>query len=494
MQKINEKVEKVYGKYPQKVLQIGEGNFLRAFADWMIDEANERGDFKGSILLCCPIKAGMEKVINEQDGLYTLIMRGIEDKKPISKTRQITSVSKCINPYQNFEDFLEAARNPDIEVVISNTTEAGIAYNENDKQSDTPPSSFPAKITVLLYERFKTFKGSLAKGLLFLPVELIDNNGIYLKKYVLQYARQWKLGDDFIAWIEKANKWTNTLVDRIVTGYPKDDIESIKQNLGYEDNLVVTCELFNLWVIEGKKEWADIFPIHKGKANVLWTEDVKPYKMRKVRILNGAHTATVPAAFLAGHNFVLDFINDEVFKNYLNKILFEEVIPTLDLPKADLESFANNVFARFSNPYIKHSLLDISLNCSSKFNARCLPTILEYKKRMSKLPKLLTFSFAAFIKFYLGEMLDGKFTGKRENGETYQIKDNAEVLEFFESFRNKNLNEIDLVSAVLSNQSLWDGKDLTEIDGLSDAVADNLKKIKKDGIKETIKSAVCDGN
>ncbi|WP_343208291.1 tagaturonate reductase [Anaerolentibacter hominis] len=485
MKKVNETVEKVYGNYPEKILQFGEGNFLRAFADWMIDNANEAGDYQGSVVLCQPIAQGMGEVINSQDGVYTLVMRGIEDGEPVEKTKKITSVSRCINPYENYEALMELARSADLEVVISNTTEAGIAYREGDKLDDAPPASFPAKVTAFLYERYKAFNGDPARGLLFLPVELIDHNGENLKRIVLQYAAEWDLGPEFIRWVDEDNHFTSTLVDRIVTGYPRDEAEAFAQKLGYEDNVIVTSELFNLWVIQGKKEWSDILPIHKHGGNVIWTEDVTPYRTRKVRILNGGHTGTVLAAYLSGHNIVLDLMNDNLFKTYLDKMLFQEIIPTLDLPKEELEEFAGAVGARFANPYIKHNLLDISLNSCSKFNARCLPSLLAYVERMGKLPKLLTFSLAAFIKFYQGRMEDGVYMGCRADGTKYQIRDDAEVLDFFSKVWEIG-TPVTIAAAVLSNESFWSGRDLTEVEGLADAVAGYLSMMETSNIADVI--------
>jgi tagaturonate reductase len=489
MKKVNETIEKVYGNYPEKILQIGEGNFLRAFADWMINNANANGDYKGSIVLCQPIANGLADMINDQDGVYTLAMRGIEDGKAVEKIEQITSVSRCINPYSDYEAFMEIARSKDLEVIISNTTEAGISYKEGDKVTDTPPASFPAKVTAFLYERFKAFQGAMDKGLLFVPVELIDKNGDNLKKIVLQYALEWNLGDDFINWIQNANKFTNTLVDRIVTGYPRDQIEYFEEKLGYKDQIIVTSEVFNLWVIEGKPEWADILPIHKNEANVIWTDDVTPYKMRKVRILNGGHTSTVLAAYLSGHNFVGDFMNDETFKSFLNKVIYDEVIPTLDLPKEELIEFADSVGDRFANPYIKHKLLDISLNSCSKFNARCLPSLVEYVNRKGTLPEALCFSLAAFIKFYKGTMTDGQYIGKRSDGTEYQIKDDAEVIEFFAEIWAKNDTNT-IAKAVLSNTSFWSGMDLTSISGLYEKVADYLDKLETKDVHSVLKELV----
>lgn len=487
MKNVKETVKKVYGNYPEKILQFGEGNFLRAFVDWMIDEANERGDYKGSIVLCQPIASNpvMKDLINNQEGIYTVAMRGIENGEAVEKTRVITSISRCINAYDDYEELVKIACSEALEVIVSNTTEAGITYKKGDQLSDTPPSSFPAKITSLLYERYKAFNGDMNKGLLFLPVELIDFNGDNLKRIILQYAREWNLETNFIEWIEKANKFTNTLVDRIVTGYPKDQITYFEEKLGYKDNIIVTCELFNLWVIEGEKEWANILPIHKGSANVIWTEDVKPYKMRKVRILNGGHTSTVLAAYLAGHNVVLDFMQDDIFKKYLDKLLYEEVIPTIPLPKEELEAFTKAVGDRFANPYIRHKLLDISLNSCSKFKARCLPSLLEYQEKTGELPTLLTFSLAAFICFYKGTMIDGVYTGTRMDGTTYQIADDKEVLDFFATAWEKD--SVEVVKETLSNEGFW-GQDLTKINGLLKCVESDVLGIEQLGMKEFVKT------
>lgn len=487
MKKINETIDKRYNKYPEKILQFGEGNFLRAFTDWMINKGNKENVYQGSIVLCQPIAPGLANLINDQEGLYTLAMRGIENGQAVEKIEQITSVSRCINPYEDYNALLDIARSADLEVVISNTTEAGISYKEGDKLTDTPPSSFPAKITALLFERYKAFNGAGDKGLLFLPVELIDNNGAELKRIVLQYANEWKLGEEFVNWIETANEFTSTLVDRIVTGYPKDQIDYFEEKLGYKDNLIVTSELFNLWVIEGKKEWSEILPIHKTDANVIWTEDVTPYKKRKVRILNGAHTSTVLAAYLGGHDIVLDFMNDEIFKSYLNKLMFNEIIPTLDLPKEELESFACDVIDRFANPYIKHRLLDISLNSASKFNARCLPSLLEYIEEKNEIPTHLTFSLAAFMKFYQGKLIEGQYMGARFDGTTYTIKDDADVIAFFANTWAKG-SAADVAHDVLSNTALWSGKDLSEVAGLENAVTKHLINMETTNMKDLVAS------
>lgn len=483
MKTVNEAVEKKYGNYPEKVLQFGEGNFLRAFVDWMIDKANRDGIYQGSIVLCQPIAQGLKDMINAQDGVYTLAMRGAENGQPVENIEVITSVSRCINPYENYEDLMEIACSADLEVVVSNTTEAGIAYHEGDRLTDRPPVSFPAKVTAFLYERYKAFNGDPQKGLLFLPVELIDNNGAELKRIVLKYAEEWELGQEFTEWVNTANEFTSTLVDRIVTGYPRDEISYFEEKLGYKDNIIDTSELFNLWVIEGDKKWADKLPVHKTDANVIWTDDVKPYKKRKVRILNGAHTSTVLAAYLAGFDIVGDFMKDDTVRTFMNDVIYKEVIPTLVLPKEELESFAAAVNDRFANPYIKHNLLDIALNSCSKFNARCLPSLLGYVEEKGKLPKCLTFSLAAFIKFYQGEWKDGVYTGTRKDGTQYPLRDDEAVIRFFADAWAENDAE-KTAESVLSNKDFWSGKDLTEVPGLKDAVAGYLKEMDKKEIKE----------
>jgi tagaturonate reductase len=486
MKKINEVVEKKNGNFPEKVLQFGEGNFLRAFVDWMIDEANDEGLFGGSIVLCQPIPQGMVARLNAQDNVYTLVMRGLENGKKTENTKVITSVSRGLNPYEDFESYIALAKSKDLKVIVSNTTEAGISYTQGDSLTDAPPQSYPAKICSFLYTRYKHFNGDKAMGILLLPVELIEDNGPVLKRIVYQYAQEWKLEKGFLEWMDASCTFANTLVDRIVTGYPRNEAADYETRFGYKDDMIDTSEVFNLWVIEADKKYSEMFPIAKTKANVIWTDDVKPYKMRKVRILNGAHTSTVLAAYLSGYEFVGQFVKDEAFSSFLKDLIFGEVIPTVKLPKAELEQFANDVFERFGNPFINHRLLDISLNSVSKFVARCLPSLEDYLAMEKKLPSHLTFSLAALIKFYDIKSSDEGYFGVRENGDKYPVKDNAENLVFFENaWKEKDLSI--LVKQVLSSQTLWQ-RDLTKIEGLYEGVLSNLKGIVAKGVKETMKS------
>ena len=353
--------------YPLRILQFGEGNFLRAFANWMIHKMNKETGFNAGVAIVQPIESGLIDILNAQDGLYTLYLNGIKDGKAISEHEVIDCIQRGIDPYQNYSGYLENADNPDLRFVISNTTEAGIVYNPEDKLNDAPQSSFPGKLSALLYRRFKTFNGASDKGLIIIPCELIDRNGDQLKKIVLQYAQDWNLGSAFVTWINDDNIFCNTLVDRIVPGYPKGRMEEITAELGYKDNLVVEGEQFHLWVIEGPTSVKDEIPSEACGLNVVFTDDMEPYRTRKVRILNGAHTTLVPVGYLYGIDKVRESIEDEVVGTFLKDVIFNEICPTLDLPEDELNQFANDVLDRFKNPYLEHELISIALNSTSKF-------------------------------------------------------------------------------------------------------------------------------
>ncbi len=488
-------------KLPEKIIQFGEGNFLRAFVDYMFDEINAQGLFKGGITLIQPIPGGdfLRDILNNQEGLYTLIARGREDGKKVAAKRLITCVNRCINPYVDLNTYNECAKNPELRFVVSNTTEAGISWTEEAMVTDAPQDSFPAKVANFLYIRFKEFNGDMSKGLVFIPCELIDDNGKTLKKYVLQHAANWKLGDEFINWIENACVFTSTLVDRIVTGYPRNEAKELCEEFGYEDNAIDTSEIFHTWVIEGPAELEEELPFPKAGLKVIFTPDVKPYKKRKVRILNGAHTCSVLGAYLAGYDIVRDVMNDELFYKYLEDALNNEIIPAITGPGLtleDLKGFADAVFDRFKNPFIDHKLLDISLNSTSKFEARVLHTIQEYYAQKNELPKILTFSFAAYLAFYRGtEIKDGALIGHRGNDE-YPIKDSADVLEFYKNAwtgvdTSDKAAVAELVAKVCANKDFWLGSDLnTELGDFPQIVADHLYNILNDGVVAEIKKVL----
>lgn len=478
---------------PERVIQFGEGNFLRAFVDWMFHQMNKQNLFNGRVAVVQPIAQGLVDRLNEQDGLYTLILRGLKDGKPTELKEIISSISRGINPYTQWDEYLKCAENPNIEFVISNTTEAGISYDKNDSLDKKPPISYPGKLTAYLYHRFNHFKGDQTKGMVIIPCELIDRNGDNLKKIILQLSDDWSLPEEFKKWIKDNNIFLNTLVDRVVTGYPKDEIEDILNYLGYEDGLVDTGELFHLWVIEGPKELSERLPFTKAGLNVLWTDDMAPYRTRKVRILNGAHTSSVPAAFLYGLETVGEMMDHEVLGKFARQVIYDEIIPSINLDKNMLTEFADSVVERFQNPYIQHYLISILLNSSSKFKTRVLPSIIEYQQLYSKLPEKLTFSLAALISVYKDGKVEGSEMKARRNKGEFIMKDDLWALEFFE----KTWSEFDgskeaakkVAETVLANSKMWD-QDLNNIDGLTDKVADYLYQITSDGIKATVERLV----
>jgi tagaturonate reductase len=479
---------------PEKVLQFGEGNFMRGFVDWMIHKMNQKNLFNGRVVVVQPIAQGLTGMLNDQDGLYTLLLRGIQNGQIVEEQDLISSISRGINPYEDFNAYLECASNPELRFIISNTTEAGISYSADDRYDDAPPASFPGKLTVLLHKRFTAFNGAADKGFVIIPCELIDRNGDNLKKIVLRLANEWNLGAEFTAWVENSNYFLNTLVDRIVTGYPKDEITELTSKLGYEDKLLNTAEIFHLWVIEGDKRFAEELPLTQIGLDVIWTDDMTPYRTRKVRILNGAHTMTVLAAYLYGLDTVKECMDDEKIRTFMEKGVFEEIIPTLDLPENELKDFAAAVTERFANPFIRHYLLSISLNSTSKFKTRVLPSVLEYVNRKGRLPKVLSFSLAALFAFYRGTELRGNaLIGKRPAGNEYSISDDQPVLELFQSLwtacDGSRAAAGTLVSTVLTKTEMW-GQDLNEVAGFADLVADYLYAIITNGVEDTLKEVL----
>ncbi len=474
---------------PERVLQFGEGNFLRAFVDYFIDMMNEKADFNSKVVLCQPIGTApaMADMINDQEGLYTLYLRGFENGQKVNSKRIISCVSRCINPYSDFDALMSCAENPDLRYITCNTTEAGIVYDPACQLTDAPASSYPGKLTQFLYKRFQKFGKEAGKGFVILSCELIDNNGKELEKCVLQYANQWELGEEFIQWIQKENIFCSTLVDRIVTGYPRNEAAAICEENGYQDNIIDTGEVFGFWVIEGPESLKQELPFEKAGLPVLICSDHKPYKQRKVRILNGAHTSFVLGAYLAGQDIVRDCMEDEVINGFMNKTIYDEIIPTLTLPKDELEGFAASVTERFKNPFIDHALLAISLNSTSKWKARVMPSLKGYVEKTGSLPACITASFAFYIAFYRGkEMSADGLVGSRP-GNTYTIKDDQDVLDFY--LAHKDDSAAELAHAVCTNESFW-GEDLSAIPGFEQAVTTYLEKIEAKGAYEVMKECL----
>jgi tagaturonate reductase len=473
MKQLNRNTANLQEEYPVKVLQFGEGNFLRGFVDWIIDILNEKTDFNGNVHVVQPIENGIIHLLNQQEGLYHVLLNGIREGKRIEEKRLISCISGATNPYKDYKAFLALAENPELEFIISNTTEAGIAFDKADNTLDTLPRSFPGKVTALLYHRYTFFDKAPEKGLKIIPCELIERNGDKLKETILEYAEAFNLPDEFREWIIDNNIFCNTLVDRIVPGFPRDNIKEIQKQLDFEDNLVVKAEPFHLWVIEGPDTVKTSFPAEKAGLDVKFVRDLTPYRTRKVRILNGAHTALVPVAYLKGVRTVREAVDHKSTGSFLRKVIFEEIVPTLDLPKEELEQFANDVLERFQNPFIHHELISISLNSISKYKVRVLPSVLEYYNRKGQLPEKLLHSLAALIVFYKGEWKE----------ERIPLNDTPEILSFFEKVWQKE-DVSDIAEIVLSNEDLW-GRDLANIKNLANIVQHQiLQLLQKEQVDE----------
>lgn len=468
---LNRKNLKLEKKQPIKIIQFGEGNFLRAFVGYAFQELSKETNFNAGIVVVQPIERGLVKMLNDQDGLYTLFMKGIKKGNEIQKVELIDNIVNGINPYDNFGEYLSLAKEETLEFIISNTTEAGIAYVESDTAEMKPPSSFPAKLTVLLYERFKHFKGDGSKGLTIIPCELINHNSETLKEIILKFISDWNLGHDFKNWILEHNAFHSTLVDRIVPGYPKDEIETYNAQLDYEDNLIVSAEAFLLWVIEGGDDLKAKLPFDKTNLDVKIVDDMQPYRTRKVRILNGAHTAMVPFSLLYGNTTVKQSVDNDFTGKFINEAVFNEIIDTLEMNREELNSFAEEIFDRFRNPFIIHNLSSIALNSISKFKVRVLPSLLGYIKVHGKVPTNLTFAFASLIRFYKGTW----------NGEDLPVQDSEDIVaKFAQIWASKDFNQV--AKEVLSIEDYW-GDDLTKVENLTNAVALALEEIEANGIE-----------
>lgn len=473
---------------PVKVLQFGEGNFMRAFVDYWFDVANEKTGWSGKVMMIQPIAQGMTELFNKQEGLYTLYLRGSVNGKAVDDKRVITAVAGCLNPYSDYDKMLEEARSEELEFITSNTTEAGIVFDPECRFEDTPPSSFPAKLTQLLYARYKAGR----KGVAILSCELIDNNGKELQKCVDQYIELWGLEDGFRRWVDEDNLFCSTLVDRIVPGRIRDpeEVRKLTEENGYEDPLIDVGEVFGVWYIEGPKELEERLPFKAAGVNVHVVPEVAPYKKRKVRILNGAHTGFVLGAYLAGQDIVRDCMHNDTIRGFMNKMLYDEVIPILPLDEDDCKEFAAAVTDRFNNPFVDHQLMSISLNSTSKWKARNMPSFLEYIEKFGKLPAALTMSLAAYIAFYSSDIQERAEDGllcKRPAGDIYKVQDDAWVLDFY--YDRKDSDAAALVHDVLSNTRMWD-RDLTQIAGLEELVLKDLEMIRSEGAEAAYKSCL----
>jgi len=460
---------------PVKILQFGEGNFLRAFVDWMIQKANKEIGFNRGVVVVQPLANGMVKMLKKQDNLYHVKLEGIKDGQPITETELIDCIQDSINPYSEYEAYENYFLSPDLELIVSNTTEAGIARVENEDIYALPPKSFPGKVCQLLYKRFQKYNGAADKGLTFFCCELIEKNATKLREIVLELAEQNSLGEEFIKWIKSDCNFCSTLVDRIVTGFPKDTIKEIQQNLDYEDNLVVVGEYFQLWAIEAPQQVREKFPFDKAGLNVVWLEDMTKFRDKKVRILNGSHTALVPVGLLSGHQTVKEAFNDELVSHFILDMVNQEVIPNIEGETEALKKFSEEILERFYNPYIRHFLKDISLNSLSKWMTRDYPSFIDCFNKNKQLPNHLTFSLAALLVHYKGEY----------NGITFEIKDTDEHVSFIQEQWNSDVDLEIKIKNIFANKSIW-GEDLDSIEGLTTKVAKYINDILTKGIQQTL--------
>lgn len=479
MERLNRTTAKAV-KYPEKIIQFGEGNFLRAFVDWIVWKTDKASDFNAGVVVVQPIDKGMVDVLNGQDGLYHLNLQGVDKGTPVDSLDMIDVITRGINPYRDFDSYLSLAENPDIRFVISNTTEAGIAFDPACRLEDRPASSYPGKLTQLLYRRFLHFKGDMSKGLIIFPCELIFLNGKVLKECIHRYIDLWNLGDAFRAWFENACGVYCTLVDRIVPGYPKDNIDSLLARAGYEDSLVVKAEIFHLWVIEAPESVAREFPADKAGLNVLFVPSEAPYHERKVTLLNGPHTVLSPVGYLSGLDTVKECVEDPLVGKFVRKVMYDELLHTLDLPEEELKDFADAVLERFVNPYVKHFVTSIMLNSFPKFRTRDLPGLKKYLERKGTLPQGLVLGLAGIITYYKG--------GRRGDVEIVPADDAAVISLLKELWASGDVSVV--ARGVLGAESIW-GEDLNAVPGLTAMLEEKLSLIQSRGMRAAVESVVC---
>ncbi|MBQ6198400.1 MAG: tagaturonate reductase [Bacteroidales bacterium] len=479
MERLNRKTAPQAKQYTEKVIQFGEGNFLRAFIEWIIWKTNQKTDFNGSVVVVQPIEKGMVEWLNEQDGLYHLNLQGLQNGETVNSLDMIDVISRGLNPYTEFDKYLALAEQPEIRFVISNTTEAGIAFDPSCKLDDKPASSYPGKLTQLLYHRYQHFNGAKDKGLIIFPCELIFENGKHLKECIRQYIDLWNLGPDFSAWFEGACGVYSTLVDRIVPGYPRDNAAELCERAGYDDHLLDKAEIFHLWVIEAPKEIADEFPADKAGLHVLFVPSEAPYHERKVTLLNGPHTVLSPVGYLSGLNTVKECCEDPEIGAFVKKVMYDELLPTLNLPKAELEQFAGDVMERFRNPFVKHFVTSIMLNSFPKFKTRDLPGLKTYLDRKGELPKGLVLGLAGICTYYKG--------GKRGEDEIVP-NDDPKILELLKNlWATGDVRKV--AQGVLADEFIW-GENLNAIPGLTDLLTADLALIQAQGMREAVKSII----
>ncbi|PHN06307.1 tagaturonate reductase [Flavilitoribacter nigricans] len=476
MQLLNRERAGLVSSRPERVMQFGGGNFLRAFVDWMIDHLNKITDFSGNVVIIKPTERGDYQELRDQDGLFHVVLNGIRQGELVQEKTLVDCVSRVIHPYREWDAYLKLAEQEAMRYIVSNTTEAGIAFNETDKFADHPPREFPAKLTHWLYHRYTHFKGDPERGCVLLPVELIEQNGDELRNCILQYADHWGLEPGFATWVQEHNVFCNTLVDRIVSGYPDAEADDLQQELGFTDKLLVAGEYYHSWVIQAPEWVAREMHFDETDLEVKFVDDLTTYRIIKVRMLNGAHTAMVPVGYLSGMRSVREAVEEPHIGNYIRQLLHQEVMPTLDAPSQELRDFAQAVIDRFLNPSIHHQLISIALNSTSKYRTRLLPTLLAYQQKQGSLPPRVVLALAALTVFYKGEWLDEKIP----------LQDDPARLRFFEELWQKKDNDPEAISRRVLGQSEWWDTDLNEVPGLTDMLARFIELICTKGMYKTL--------
>jgi len=461
---------------PERAVQFGTGGFLRGFVEYFIDSANRFGSFDGRVVAIGSTGSGRDDVVNRQQGLYTLVTEGLENGRAVRDFRLIASLSRALSANAEWNEVLQLARNPEIALVFSNTTEVGIAHDPDDELGD-PPRSYPGKLTAFLYERARTFGYSAESGLTIIPCELVDRNGDRLREIVEELAERWNLGSHFLEWLGTSAVFCNTLVDRIVPGSPPAERrEELEELLGYRDELLTVCEPYRLFAIEAPRSALGSLRFADADSGVILTDDIEPYRLRKVRLLNGAHSLLAPVALQCGAETVYDAVSDDLVGAYLRRTMYDELVSSLEAPNAG--QFAREVIERFSNPYLAHSLFDITLHSTAKMNVRVVPSIVAFTKKEQRVPELIAFGFAAWLLFLRGDLQRARAAAGQ------RVPNDEQGLPIRELWSGgSSLHEI--AEFACSDESLF-GADLSDIPGFADAVAVHLTRMVEVGVRAAL--------
>jgi tagaturonate reductase len=483
---------------PEKILQFGTGVLLRGLPDYFVDNANRQGRFGGRIVVVKSTSGGDASAFERQNGLYTIAVRGIEHGHKVVENRISSAISRVLSATDHWSEILGLAAKEDIKIIISNTTEVGIQAVEEDIRT-SPPASYPGKLLAFLYARYKGSKGSAEGGLVIIPTELISDNGKKLKAIILDLARYNRLEEAFIGWLESHNRFCSSLVDRIVPGKPDTAaLAEIQKYLGYEDELLLICEAYRLWAIEGPEDLSEVLTFAPADHGVVITPNIEVYKELKLRLLNGTHTLCSGLAFLSGFDTVRDAMEDEEFSDFIKTLMLEEIAPSIpvNLPEGAARTFGLQVLDRFRNPYLEHRWISITLQYSSKMKLRVIPLLLKRDRDKAPVPEYMSKGFAAHILFMRPVKVEGgKYWGE-SRGIHYPINDDQAAVyddcwkepatdqsagnrrEALDDRREAAIGQV--VRKVLSNEALWD-TDLTRFEGFEAAVLTQLTQLMEKG-------------